>query len=117
MAVEELPESTREGILQIAPRHGVCNVRVFGSVGRGDARLDGFEGVPSSYKRCHVSVTDQHERNHTVWTYFANPQDDPPKEYDPHEDCMSLYVNGAEHLRLPEHYLEFLRGLKAKAQH
>jgi predicted nucleotidyltransferase len=40
MGIEELLKSKREEILQIAARHGAYNVRVFGSVARGDARPD-----------------------------------------------------------------------------
>ena len=37
MALEELLKQKREEILRIAARHGARNVRVFGSVARGDA--------------------------------------------------------------------------------
>lgn len=37
MVVDELLKAKREEILQIAARHGAYNVRVFGSVARGDA--------------------------------------------------------------------------------
>ena len=40
MTATELLKSRREGILRIAASHGACNVRVFGSVARGDARRD-----------------------------------------------------------------------------
>jgi len=40
MGVEEILKSKREEILRIAARHGAYNVRVFGSVARGDARPD-----------------------------------------------------------------------------
>jgi predicted nucleotidyltransferase len=33
-------QNKRETILQIAQRHGATNVRVFGSISRGDARAD-----------------------------------------------------------------------------
>ena len=36
----QLLQSKRQEILQIAARHGVTNVRVFGSVARGEARPD-----------------------------------------------------------------------------
>ena len=38
MGIEELLKSKRDEILRIAVRHGAYNVRVFGSVARGDAR-------------------------------------------------------------------------------
>lgn len=38
MGIEEVLKSKREQILEIAARHGAFNVRVFGSVARGDAR-------------------------------------------------------------------------------
>lgn len=40
MDLRELLHQKREVILQIAARHGAHNVRVFGSVARGDARPD-----------------------------------------------------------------------------
>ncbi|MBI3696636.1 MAG: nucleotidyltransferase family protein [Acidobacteria bacterium] len=40
MGIEEILDGKREEILRIAARHGAHNVRVFGSVARGDARPD-----------------------------------------------------------------------------
>ena len=40
MTVAELLADKREEILAIAERHGARNIRVFGSVARGDARDD-----------------------------------------------------------------------------
>jgi len=40
MNSDKLFQDKRETILQIARRHGATNVRVFGSVSRGDARAD-----------------------------------------------------------------------------
>ena len=40
MGIEELLTDKREEILRIAARHGAFNVRVFGSVARGEARLE-----------------------------------------------------------------------------
>ncbi|HVR99390.1 MAG TPA: nucleotidyltransferase domain-containing protein, partial [Thermoanaerobaculia bacterium] len=40
MGVEEILWSKREEILRIAEQHGASQVRVFGSVARGDARSD-----------------------------------------------------------------------------
>ena len=40
MGIEELLLPFREEILQIAAKHGAFNVRVFGSVARGEARPD-----------------------------------------------------------------------------
>jgi len=37
MGLTELLQEKREDILQIAGRHGASNVRVFGSVGRGES--------------------------------------------------------------------------------
>lgn len=37
MAIDELLKSKREEILRIAARHGARNVRVFGSIARGEA--------------------------------------------------------------------------------
>ena len=40
MGTPNLPEEMRRRIREIARRHGVSNVRVFGSVARGDAAPD-----------------------------------------------------------------------------
>ncbi len=40
MGVDEILKEKREEILRIAARHGAYNVRVFGSMARGDARPD-----------------------------------------------------------------------------
>ena len=40
MKIEELLQEKREEILKIASEHGACNIRIFGSVARGEADLD-----------------------------------------------------------------------------
>jgi uncharacterized protein len=40
MKIEELLQEKREEILAIAAKHGAYNVRIFGSVARGEARPD-----------------------------------------------------------------------------
>ena len=40
MGVEDLLKERREDILRLAAQHGARNVRVFGSVARGEARPD-----------------------------------------------------------------------------
>jgi len=40
MSIDELLQKKREEILRIAAQHGAHNVRIFGSVARGEARLD-----------------------------------------------------------------------------
>ncbi len=40
MGIEQLLKTYREEILRIAAKHGAYNVRVFGSVARGEAGLD-----------------------------------------------------------------------------
>ena len=40
MGIDELLREKREDILRIAAKHGAYNVRVFGSVARGQARAD-----------------------------------------------------------------------------
>jgi predicted nucleotidyltransferase len=40
MGIDELLKDHREDILRIATQHGAHNVRVFGSVARGEARPD-----------------------------------------------------------------------------
>jgi uncharacterized protein len=46
MDVSDLLQAKREAILQIAARHGAHNVRVFGSVARGEAREQGDIDFP-----------------------------------------------------------------------
>jgi len=40
MTIEDLLHTRRNTILEIAHRHGACNIRVFGSVARGEATED-----------------------------------------------------------------------------
>lgn len=40
MVADEFLKSKREEILRVAARHGACNIRVFGSVARGEAGPD-----------------------------------------------------------------------------
>ena len=40
MSIRELLQEKREEIIRIAAEHGASNVRIFGSVARGEARLD-----------------------------------------------------------------------------
>lgn len=108
-------KSRKGGVGSIVPDEtkSVWSV-VFSVSARDLKRLDGFEGVPNAYKRDRVSVTHQGGQSRAVWTYFANSGDDPPKEYDPHEDYISLYLKGAEYFGLPAEYVESLRALKAR---
>src|SRR5438874_12359013 len=54
MGIEELIHDKREEILRIAAKQGASNVRIFGSVARGEARpdsdvdflVDGLENAP-----------------------------------------------------------------------
>jgi hypothetical protein len=40
MRIRDLVASKRQQILEIASRHGACNIRLIGSVARGDERAD-----------------------------------------------------------------------------
>lgn len=40
MKLEESLQEKREEILKIAAKHGACNVRIFGSVARGEADIN-----------------------------------------------------------------------------
>jgi hypothetical protein len=40
MEIKELVSQKRQEILDIAAKHGACNIRVFGSVARGDTNQD-----------------------------------------------------------------------------
>ena len=48
MGIEEILQGKREEILEIAKRHGADQVRVFGSVARGEARPDSADTSTSS---------------------------------------------------------------------
>ena len=61
MGIEEVLDGKREEILRIAAKHGAYNVRVFGSVARGDARPDSdvdflvqMEDSRSLFDFCHL---------------------------------------------------------------
>jgi uncharacterized protein len=51
MPLEELVLARREDILQTAARHGAYNVRIFGSVARGDADKHRIVIANMFYKR------------------------------------------------------------------
>ncbi len=92
---------------------------VFSVSKRDFQRLDHFEGVPNRYQRELIEVVHQDQRDSLVskvWTYFAVPQDNPPKGYLPSRDYLNLYIRGAEYFGLPPEYLEPLRNTKASEQ-
>jgi uncharacterized protein len=64
MGIEELLLPLREQILQIAAKHGASNVRVFGSVARGEARTDSD-----------VDFLVEIEPNRSLFDYIAVMQD------------------------------------------
>ena len=83
---------------------------VFTVTARDLDRLDGFEGTRSSrYRRERIDVLDVQGLTYRVWTYRANPDDEPPREYQPHSEYIGLYIKGAEYFHLPEDYIESLR--------
>jgi len=88
---------------------------VFSVSARDLGRLDGFEGVPTCYRRDQITAADREGRDYVVWTYFAVPAE-PPQEYEPHKHYIGLYVKGAEYFGLPPQYVEFLRGLEARTR-
>lgn len=76
-------------------------------------RLDKKEGVfVEKYHRERLRVTGEDDRQYETWTYFAVPQDDPPKHYIPHEKYLALYIRGAEHFKLDKTYIEKLRKIE-----
>ena len=73
MTLTELLGEKREEILRIAARHGATNVRVFGSVARGEAGpgsgMDflvdvGLDGAPSFRQACWLA---SNARRYTDW--------------------------------------------------
>jgi uncharacterized protein len=64
MGIEELLLPLREEILEIAAKHGASNVRVFGSVARGEARSDSD-----------VDFLVEIEPNRSLFDYIALMQD------------------------------------------
>lgn len=57
MGINELIGPVREAVLRAAERHGARNVRVFGSVARGDARPDSDLDLLVQFER-EVSLFD-----------------------------------------------------------
>jgi gamma-glutamylcyclotransferase (GGCT)/AIG2-like uncharacterized protein YtfP len=99
------------GLGSIVPADGevVWGV-VFGLTLEDLARLDQSEGVFANvYRRDRLLVTWGNGLKKEVWTYFAIPQDDPPRHYVPHEDYLALYVRGAEYFKLPADYIDRLK--------
>lgn len=56
MRIEELLKTKREDILQIAAKHGAYNVRIFGSVARGEAS-----------ENSDIDLLIDVEENHSRW--------------------------------------------------
>jgi gamma-glutamylcyclotransferase len=96
------------GVGSIARKKGSSVWGVVFSVSGSDlSRLDGFEGVPNSYRRKKVQVVDGKEAAHKVWTYIAIPQAK-SAEFTPHPEYLALYIKGAKHFGLPRPYIESL---------
>ena len=73
-------------------------------------RLDKREGVfTEAYHRERLVVRTQEDKDLETWTYFAVPQDIPPKDYPPAKEYLSLYIRGAEHFGIDASYVERLR--------
>ena len=72
-------------------------------------RLDTREGVfTNAYYRERLVVKTQEGKEIEPWTYFAVPQDTPPRHYAPAKDYLALYIRGAEHFGLDAAYVERL---------
>jgi hypothetical protein len=85
---------------------------VFGVTLEDLAGLDRSVGVPSSHRRDRVALTWDNRLSQDVWTYFAIPQDNPPKHYMPHQDYLALYIRGAEAFKLPAEYIDKLKKIE-----
>jgi predicted nucleotidyltransferase len=59
LGIEDLLQEQRSQILAIAQKHGAYNVRVFGSVARGEAteQSDIAEGVTNKLKACLIRLS------------------------------------------------------------
>lgn len=88
---------------------------VFSVTDRDLERLDRYEGVTSGkYRREPLEVLDQKGTRYKVWAYFAVVQDNPPKEYEPSQEYIELFIRGTEYFGLPNAYVDFLKSLKRK---
>jgi predicted component of viral defense system (DUF524 family)/gamma-glutamylcyclotransferase (GGCT)/AIG2-like uncharacterized protein YtfP len=92
------------------PRSTVWGV-VYSTCGSDLKRLDGFEGVPHSYRRDLVEVEMDTGISMSAWTYVAIPEV-PPAEHRPRKDYIDHYIEGAEHYGLPLEYIENLRSIE-----
>ncbi|HVS88132.1 MAG TPA: gamma-glutamylcyclotransferase family protein [Candidatus Acidoferrum sp.] len=76
-------------------------------------RLDRREGVfNDKYHRERLLVTGEGGEQYETWTYFAVPNDNPPKHYAPNEKYLAFYIRGAEHFKLDQAYIEKLRKIE-----
>lgn len=97
------------GSIVRVPGESVWRV-VFHIAQRDLASLDRREGVfIDTYHREKLEVFGVDGKPQIVWTYFAVPQDNPPRHYKPHHDYIALYLRGAEHFGLPPEYQDKLR--------
>jgi cation transport regulator ChaC len=80
--------------------------------------LDRAEGIfTNAYHREWLTVKGGNGQELKTWTYFAVPQDDPPKDYPPSPDYLELYIRGAEQFDVDVAYIDKLRKIATLTGH
>ncbi len=81
-------------------------------------KLDKSEGYRPGRKRnsywrreCMVFLDGDEQGPLTGWTYFADPQTNPPP---PNQAYKNLIISGARHWHLPEEYIEELEHIQVR---
>jgi hypothetical protein len=88
---------------------------VFGLTEEDLAKLDRSEGVSvGAYRRARLSVAWGRALKQDVWAYFAIPPDEPPRNYQPHEDYLAQYIRGAQSFKFPAEYIDKLKRIETK---
>jgi len=103
-------DKRKGGVGSLADENGASVWGVVFAVSVRDlARLDRFEGVPTSYTRSRIEVFDSKGNRHSVWAHIAVEQNGGP--FSPHPDYIALYVKGASYYGLPPEYIRKLKQL------
>ena len=107
-------DKRRGGVGSIVRDPGESVWGVVFHVAQGDLpSLDRREGVfLEAYHREKLEVFGVDGKPQMVSTYFAVPQDNPPKHYLPHQDYIALYLRGADKFHLPSAYQDKLKRIE-----